>query len=372
MARRRKLDKGVTIFVDRHGKERTRFRLRGVSCYLPHPATPEYRAAYDQAFSGVKPIVGRVHPRSIGDLIQRFYASNRFNAKAQEDWKRTVKQVLEPFRNEARDVPVADFTFEHIETLLRRVAVKRREGKKTIGGSFAAERLREQLVRLFAYAIRLGWISQNPAKEAELPVTHEVRGFHTWTLEELIQFDERHPFGTKARLAKEIAFWTGLRRGDVATLTVEECRGGRVDTRASKTKKPVNVKIAGPLKAAMDAVTLPEKGALLRTDAGKPFAVAGFGNWFKDRCKEAGLPHCTMHGLRKAFATLAAEAGASQQELKAYGQWEQDAEVTTYARKANQKVLADKAVSKVEHLWTLANPAEKVSQKSDHHREEIA
>jgi integrase len=372
MARMRKLDKGVTIFVDRHGKERTRFRLQGMNCYLPHPATPEYKEAYQQAISGTKPMVGRIHPRSVGDLVQRFYASNRFNAKAQEDWKRTVKQVLEPFRHEARDVPVADFTFEHIETLLRRVAVKRKEDKKTVGGSFAAERLREQLIRLFAYAIRLGWIDQNPAKEAELPVAHEVKGFHAWTLGELIQFDAKHQFGTKARLAKEIAFWTGLRRGDVATLTVEECRGGRIDTTASKTKKPVNVKIAGPLKAAMDAVALPEKGAILRTEYGKPFAVAGFGNWFKDRCKEAGLPHCTIHGLRKGFTTLAAEAGSTQQELKAYGQWSHDSEVATYAKNASQKLLADSAVSRVEQMWTLANSAEKVSQNDVPCREKIS
>jgi integrase len=366
MARKRKLDKGVTTFVDRHGKERARFRLRGMSCYLPHPATPEYKEAYQQAINGVMPTTGRVHPRSVGDLVQRFYASNRFNAKAGEDWKQTVKQVLEPFRHEARDVPVADLNFEHIETLLKRAAVKRVvevDGRKrVIGGSFAAERLREQLIRLFAYAMRLKWIGDNPAKEAELPVAHETKGFHTWTLEELIQFDRKHPFGTKARLAKEIAFWTGLRRGDVATLTVDECRGGRIDTTASKTKKSVNVKIAGPLEAAMEAVTMPEKGTLLRTEYGKPFAIAGFGNWFKDRCEEAGLPHCTMHGLRKGFTALAAEAGATQQELKAYGQGEQDAEVATYAKKANQKVLADSAVSRVEQMWTLANEAEKVRQ----------
>lgn len=362
MARKRKLDKGVTIFVDRHNKERTRFRLNGISCYLPHPSTPEYKEAYSKALSGVVPPVNRIHARSVGDLVQRFYASNRFNAKAADEWKNTVKQVLEPFRNEARDVLVADLNFEHIEELLRRAAVKRKEGKKTVGGSFAAERLREQLIRLFDYAIRLRWIMLNPAKEAELPVTHEVKGFHTWTLEELIQFDERHPFGTKARLAKEIAFWTGLRRGDVATLTAEECRRGRIDTTASKTKKAVNVKIAGPLKLAMDAMPPVERGVLIRTERGNPFAVAGFGNWFKDRCEEAGLPHCTIHGLRKGFTALAAEAGASQQELKAYGQWEQDAEVATYARKANQKVLADSVVGKVEQMWTLATAPEKVSQ----------
>ena len=29
----------------------------------------------------------------------------------------------------------------------------------------------------------------------------------------------------------------------------------------------------------------------LVTSFGKPFAIAGFGNWFRERCDEAGLPH---------------------------------------------------------------------------------
>ena len=44
----------------------------------------------------------------------------------------------------------------------------------------------------------------------------------------------------------------------------------------------------------------------LVTDFGKP---DGFGNWFRKRCNEAGLPHCTAHGLRKAGVTIAAENG---------------------------------------------------------------
>ena len=30
----------------------------------------------------------------------------------------------------------------------------------------------------------------------------------------------------------------------------------------------------------------------LLTGQGRPFTVAGFGNWFRDRCNEAGLSQC--------------------------------------------------------------------------------
>ena len=39
----------------------------------------------------------------------------------------------------------------------------------------------------------------------------------------------------------------------------------------------------------------------LVTEYGKPFTPAGFGNWFRQRCDEAGLPQCSAHGLRKTF-----------------------------------------------------------------------
>ena len=55
----------------------------------------------------------------------------------------------------------------------------------------------------------------------------------------------------------------------------------------------------------------------LVTEHGGPFTAKGFQNWFRDQCDEAGLHHCTAHGLRKARATIAAENGASVHTLMA-------------------------------------------------------
>lgn len=361
MVRKRKLDRGVTTFVDRHGKERARFRLQGMNCYLPHPSTPEYAEAYRQALSGVVPLVNRTRARSVGDLVQRFYASNRFNAKAGEGWKRTVKQSLEPFRHEARDVMVEDLTFEHIEEALRRRAVRKVVDKRVTGGPAAAERLKEQLVRLFDYAIRLKWIAANPAREAEMPVANEGPGYHSWTEEEIAQFQARHPLGSKARLALEIALWTGLRRGDVAKLGPKHVRGGRVSLTAGKTAKAMDVRVAPELQAAIAA--MPKAGeTFLQTHYGKPFSDAGLGNWFRDRCNEAGLPHCSIHGLRKALARRAADLGATQAQLKAVGQWAHDSEAAIYTAAADQRKLADEAIARVVKWRTASNRPTKVRQ----------
>ena len=63
----------------------------------------------------------------------------------------------------------------------------------------------------------------------------------------------------------------------------------------------------------------------LLTDQGKPYTAAGFGNWFRDQCRAAGLSGCSAHGLRKAAARRLAEAGrkpadASLQEMEALWQ----------------------------------------------------
>jgi len=53
----------------------------------------------------------------------------------------------------------------------------------------------------------------------------------------------------------------------------------------------------------------------LVTAFGKPFTAAGFGNRFREWCNDAGLTHCSAHGLRKARATIAADNGATVHQL---------------------------------------------------------
>jgi integrase len=80
--------------------------------------------------------------------------------------------------------------------------------------------------------------------------------------------------------------------------------------------------------------------AFIVTEFGKPFTTNGFGNWFRKRCDEAGLPACTAHGLRKAGAAIAAENGATERQLMAIFGWSTMKEAARYTKAARQKVLA--------------------------------
>lgn len=347
MARRRKLDPFVTLYVDRHGKERCRFRRRGFQCPLPHPSTPGYRAAYKAALEGVKlDRQPRTSPGTVDDLVARFYASAQFR-RASEEWQALVRSTLEPFREQTRNDRVSGFRFDHIEALLAAKAVKRQAGARTIGGPAAAARLHQQLTRLFDYAVKLGLRRDNPASLAELPVKAARIGFHSWSEAEITRFQARHELGTKARLAMEIMLWTGLRRGDAVRLGPQHIRGGRIVMVAGKTGKAVDMLAAPDLLAAIKAMPAVGLTTLLVTEYGKPFTAAGFGGWFRDRCDEAGLPHCAAHGLRKALARRAADLGATQLQLKALGQWSSDRDVATYTAAAEHRALADSALERV-------------------------
>ena len=83
----------------------------------------------------------------------------------------------------------------------------------------------------------------------------------------------------------------------------------------------------------------------LVTEFGKPFTSAGFGNWFRDRCNEAGLPQCSAHGVRKAAAVRAAENGATTHELMAMFGWMTLKEAERYTKAAERKRLAGRAAT---------------------------
>jgi integrase/recombinase XerD len=85
----------------------------------------------------------------------------------------------------------------------------------------------------------------------------------------------------------------------------------------------------------------------LITEYGKPFTANGFGNKFKDWCRQADLPHCSAHGVRKATSTALAEAGATPHEIMAVTGHRSLKEVERYTKAVSQKKVADQAMSKL-------------------------
>jgi hypothetical protein len=91
------------------------------------------------------------------------------------------------------------------------------------------------------------------------------------------------------------------------------------------------------LRRLLDLVAMPPRPSMC-------FIVTEFGNKFREWCDEAGLPHCTAHGLGKATMRDMAELDMRNQTMKAMSGHSKDDEVARHTREANQKRMADSAV----------------------------
>jgi len=345
MARKRKLDNHVSVFVDRHGKERFRFRKDGYSVYLPHPSDKLYAEAYKAALNrSPLAITPRSAPGTVDDALPRFYDSLAFKKRGGEGWQKDRRRILEAFRAEYGKFELSEFEPHLIDVILAKKLEQRVMGGKKVGGSAAAVRLRDQLLIFFRWAAKQKLVVSNPVEDADTP-SHKEVGFYRWTEADIAKFRKHWALGTKPRLALELMLWTGTRRGDARLLPPP--KNGRFIGKAGKTGKEFNLPVAPPLAKAIEAMPAVGLTTLLVTEYGKPFSAAGFGNWFKDQCRKAGLPQCTAHGLRKALTRRGAEAAVPQQGLKALGQWSDDREVATYVAGVNQTRLAETAIAAI-------------------------
>ena len=354
MARKEKLPVNVSSFVDRHGKRRYRWRLAGRSAYFKaHPNTPEGQAELEGfiAQRTAEPTPRYAHG-TVGWVAGRYYTSAAFLGGKNPATARTARLILEKFVAEVAHDLITNFRFDHIEALLLRAAKKRQnETGRMIGGPSAANNLRGELKPFFDYAIKLlGLQRPNPVDQAA-SISVPKGGFHTWTEDEIQQYRKHHKLGTKARLALEIFLWTALRRGDASTFGRKHLKDGKIEVTPSKTKDSTGrvlwLPAAPQLIEAIEAMPVTGTETFLVTDYGLPFTRAGLGQRMRKWCNDAGLPHCSAHGLRKAAARRAAENGASNQELKAVGGWTTDRQVAVYTAAVEQKRMARQALAPV-------------------------
>jgi integrase len=116
-------------------------------------------------------------------------------------------------------------------------------------------------------------------------------------------------------------------------------RGGEFTITTEKTGRRVTAPIL-PELAHTIANSPTGDLTFITTEYGRPFTKQGFGNWFREVCRAAGVVG-TAHGLRKAGARRAAEAGATEAQLNALFGWAPGSkESATYTRDANAAKLA--------------------------------
>lgn len=334
---KRWLPKWVSEYRDRHGKPRYRFRRKGFAQYLfkSAPGTEGFRQEYETCKQGVtaEPInagADRVRPGSFNDLISRYYRAPDF-LNPGERTQVVYRGTIERWRAKYGAAMVRDLEPRHVGEMMSEMLPHRT----------AANMLRKRLRALMDFAIMQGMAMTNPVV-ATKPYEIHGEGFHTWTEDEIAQYEARHPLGTRARLALDLMLLTGQRGGDVRILGRQHIKGNRIVVTQEKTKATVSLPILAPLTESILAAPTGDL-VFLVSEHGRPFFRKGFGNKIRQWCDEAGLPQCSAHGLRKAAARRFAEAGCSNQQIKSWTGHTTDSEVARYTAAADQQALSDSA-----------------------------
>ncbi len=330
---------------DRHGNIRVYVRVPGrhkVRIRAPF-GTDAFIAEYNAAVSDhvtAPPQARAAKTGSFRHACVLYYGSPTFKRldPATQSWRR---RALDAMCEKHADKPVARIEARHVRAL--------RDERADQPG--AANTRLKALKALFAWVCeeKPELAPQNPTLGVR-KIKYATEGHHSWSPDEITQFRNRHQVGSKARLALDLLLYTGGRREDAVRVGPQHVRNGRVKFRQAKNehRNPIDIDI--PLHselAASIAATTSGHLTFLITEFGRPFTPAGFGNWFRSRCDEAGLHHCSAHGLRKACATALAEAGASTHEIAAVTGHISLEEVERYTRAAQKKKMADAAIAKL-------------------------
>lgn len=297
-----------------------RIRLRG------EYGTKAFRAEYDAALSGHPSAKGKPISGTLSWLVARYKESAKYAALKQST-RDTRDNILASLVKNAGDKPFTHIKRKHIERAMDDRA----------STPHAANNFLIVTRQMFEWAVSNDHVGENPCDGVPL-IKAKVEGFHSWSIDEVEQYRGRHAVGTMARLALDMLLFFGLRGSDVVLAGKQHVRDEVLSMQTVKTGAWVHIPIFPELRNSIDQTKTGDMTFLVSA-TGFPFSSAGsFRNWFKERCREAGLPHCSAHGLRKAGATIAADDGASERELVAMYGWERSSTAQVYTKEADKNV----------------------------------
>jgi integrase len=339
---RYKKPKHIQLYRDRHGKQRIYFRKPGTPLVpLPGPLYSEaFWTAYHKAMAGesLKAVgASRMKAGSLSALIVEYYTSAEYKTLA-DSTKAAYRRVLDRFRQEHGDKPVALLETVHVNKILDGVADR----------PAAASNLRDRLSGLMQFAIGAGYRTDNPVLFAKR-VKHKTTGHRTWSEEDIKAFRKRWPQGSPQRLAFEVLLFTGLRRSDAVRLGRQHLKDGChvITTKKSGGTVKLEIPLHPTLRKHLESAPADHLTYIV-TRGGHSRSEKAFTNWLREAAHKAGLPsNSSPHGLRKAACRRLAEAGCTPHQIMAITGHQNLAEVETYTKAVNQKRLAQGAMATI-------------------------
>jgi integrase len=325
--------------IARHGKAvwyvriakgpRTRIRAKF--------GTAEFDAEYQAAVSGTpRPKKGAPATGTLGWLVARYREISAWTSLSLATRKQR-ENIFKHVLDSAGDKPFAGITRTNI------MAGCERRSRTPAQARHFLNAMRS----LFRWALNANLIKADPTNGIENPYRKKGGGFIAWTEDDVTDYEQRWPVGTRQRVWLDVLLYTGLRRGDAVVLGRQHVCNGVATLRTEKSQGEVAVTlpILPVLQRTLDAGPTGELAFICGAN-GNPFTKESFGNEFREACRAAGV-HGSAHGVRKIAATRAANAGATVAQLEAIFGWSGGRMASLYTRSADRKRLALDAMCKL-------------------------
>ncbi|RVJ02421.1 integrase [Sinorhizobium meliloti] len=366
---------GVSLFQRKGKSDRWRFQKKGMKPQLLPAGLEPFTAEFDEAYRGITmamPAPGKADIvampngsapgsfRHIWKLVMQTEEWTDLDAQSQLKNERMAteffKTPIDPREPPLwGDAPVSVMTFEDLERL------KLLWGKETPSKPW---HMKVMLRKIFYLARRKNLRVDDPTELVKWKrgagKNGSYVGWKAWPEQIQLQFEEKHPIGSAARTCYALALWMGNRRGDIAHLRWDQLVTVEIDgelvtgfefEQQKRVQSDEDMIQFRPLTAMLAEALAPltrDEGTVLKTAYGNAFSEKSLTGMMAHWCKQAGIPVSnrktgvngyTLHGLRKSYARMLAENGASFQMQKDMLGHTTMQQVQLYARGADKKKI---------------------------------
>jgi integrase len=277
---------------------------------------------------------------SLGECLEDWLERCSRRGLKVSTWRgyRTMASLYIP--DELRQLPIDCVTTAHLDELYDKLLQKGRRNGRGLA-PVTVRKVHIILHSTLARAVKRGWITANPALEAEPPPARACKPpmFPVWSPQELqrfLSYAQAHPYYAAFHLAAT----TGLRRGELLGLrwcdldlenaflqvlqtvivvnaevlietpkSASSRRGVDLDARTVEVLRQ-HERVMTMAHASGSSPDLVDGNALVFSRrGGEPLHPTLFSYWFQRQVELAGLRRIRLHDLRHTHATLALQAG---------------------------------------------------------------
>jgi integrase/recombinase XerD len=226
----------------------------------------------------------------------------------------------------------------------------------------------------FRWLVRENHILYNPASEIELPRLERRLPKHVLTANEADRIlalpDIATPFGLRDRAMLETLYSTGMRRSELAHLSIYDVdpERGVVMIRQGKGKKdrvvPIGDRALAWLQKYLDEarpqlVAEPDDGFMFLAYTGQPFSPDLLTRWVAEYVDAANIgKRGSCHMFRHSVATLMLERGADIRYVQ---------EMLGHASIESTQFYTKVSIRQLKEIHTATHPAAKLERSSSDH-----